>query len=190
MGLLDSIKDGYTKNREVAAERKDVRGEKLAHAQCIYLGGYEVKHKAGGSVTFFENQIEFSTLGKAKFTLTKTLVREVAVEGKDEVHSRVTVTRLLVLGIFAFGARKKNEVKESYITIVLNDGREVVLQVNNIAPVQLKAKFSKVYAAYNQSKPLQQGSATDELERLAALKSKGVITQAEFDAKKRQLLGL
>jgi hypothetical protein len=33
-------------------------------------------------------------------------------------------------------------------------------------------------------------SATDELEKLAALKEKGIITQADFDAKKKQLLGL
>jgi hypothetical protein len=33
------------------------------------------------------------------------------------------------------------------------------------------------------------GSTADELERLAGLKDKGVITQAEFDAQKAKLLG-
>lgn len=33
-------------------------------------------------------------------------------------------------------------------------------------------------------------SAADELAKLAALKDRGVLTQAEFDAKKRQILGL
>ncbi len=33
-------------------------------------------------------------------------------------------------------------------------------------------------------------SAADELDKLAALKDRGVLTQAEFDAKKRQILGL
>ena len=34
------------------------------------------------------------------------------------------------------------------------------------------------------------GTATDELERLAALKGRGLITESEFEAKKKQLLGL
>jgi hypothetical protein len=37
---------------------------------------------------------------------------------------------------------------------------------------------------------IQQASGADELEKLAQLKDKGIITQAEFDAKKKQLLEL
>jgi predicted Zn-dependent peptidase len=33
-------------------------------------------------------------------------------------------------------------------------------------------------------------SVADELEKLASLKEKGIITQDEFNAKKKQLLGL
>ena len=35
-----------------------------------------------------------------------------------------------------------------------------------------------------------QSSGADELEKLSALKDKGIITQEEFDQKKKQLLGL
>ncbi len=195
MSLLDSLKDGYKGHQAKVAERGEARGEKLSHKFAVdYIGGYEAKHKSSGMLTFYEHQIEYGTLGKNSFVIEKPSVREVAIEGKDEVNRRVTVTRLLALGILAFGVKKKNEVKESFITIVLNDGREIILLVKNIAPMTLKAKLSKVYAAYNQNKaqgqPAQPISATDELERLAALKLKGVITQAEFEAKKKQLLGL
>jgi hypothetical protein len=37
---------------------------------------------------------------------------------------------------------------------------------------------------------VKQTSGADELEKLALLKDKGIITQAEFDAKKKQLLNL
>jgi hypothetical protein len=40
------------------------------------------------------------------------------------------------------------------------------------------------------SEPSKTGSNLDELERLASLRDKGIITEEEFEAKKKQLLGL
>lgn len=53
-------------------------------------------------------------------------------------------------------------------------------------------------AAYDQDVAAQQAAAAQptepdyatELEKLAQLKAQGIITQEEFDAKKRQILGL
>lgn len=168
----------------------------MAFVACKYLGGYEAQAKSGGTLTFYENQLEYKPVFWDGFILNKSLVSEVSVEGKNEVGSRVTVTRLLTIGLFAFAAKKKTTNKETFITIVLTDGREIVMQVNNTAPMQLKPKLSNVYATYNKGKSQTQpavqvpSSGADELEKLAALKEKGIITQAEFDAKKKQLLDL
>lgn len=196
MGFLDNLKDDYKKQQDKIAVRNETRGQRLAFVACKYLGGYEAQSKSDGILTFYENQMEYKSIFGGSFTLDKSLVSEISVEGKNEVSSRVTVTRLLTIGIFAFAAKKKTTDKEAYITIVLTDGREIVMQVSNTAPMQLKPKLSNVYATYNKGKSQTQpavqvqSSGADELEKLAALKEKGIITQAEFNAKKKQLLGL
>lgn len=56
-----------------------------------------------------------------------------------------------------------------------------------------KAKKLQEYVASYKSKatvPQQRSSSIEELEKLAELKEKGIITQEEFDAKKKQILGI
>ena len=48
-----------------------------------------------------------------------------------------------------------------------------------------------VWASSNDNKPkVKETSDADELEKLAQLKTKGVITETEFEAKKKKILGL
>lgn len=53
-----------------------------------------------------------------------------------------------------------------------------------------KAAVDEVLASARPSIPAQPGSDLDELRKVAALRDEGVITQEEFEAKKKQLLGL
>ncbi len=55
-----------------------------------------------------------------------------------------------------------------------------------------KALRQAIISAMESDKPQTSTapSPTDELEKLADLKEKGIITQADFDAKKKQLLGI
>lgn len=47
-----------------------------------------------------------------------------------------------------------------------------------------------VEARYGRQQVAATASPLDDLERLAVLKDKGIITEAEFEAKKKQILGL
>jgi hypothetical protein len=208
MSFLDKMKEAgdkaskqvaksYQEHQEKVAEVKDARGGRIGALSVEYMGGYGDYRKAKGSVTFYQKQTEFSSL-MTKFTIQNGNVRDVVVEGKSEVNRRVTVTRLLAVGIFAFALKKKNTDKEAYITIELADGQEVIFFVDNKAPMELKAKLAKVIsqvkqagvAGQIQATAQPQGSVADELTKLASLKEQGILTQAEFDSKKKQLLGL
>lgn len=208
MSFLDKMKEAgdkaskqvaksYQEHQEKVAEVKDARGNRIGALSADYMGGYGDYRKAKGSVTFYQKQTEFSSL-MTKFTIQNSSVRDVVVEGKSEVNRRVTVTRLLAVGIFAFALKKKNTDKEAYITIELTDGQEVIFFVDNKAPMELKAKLAKVIsqvkqagvAGQVQANAQPQGSVADELTKLATLKEQGILTQDEFDAKKKQLLGL
>ncbi len=191
------VAKSYQEHQEKVAETKDARGGRIRALSVEYMGGFGDYRKAKGSLTFYQKRTEFSSL-MTKFTLENSNVRDVVVEGKSEVNRRVTVTRLLAVGIFAFALKKKSTDKEAYITIELADGQEVIFFVDNKAPMELKAKLAKVIsqvkqagvAGQTQATTQPQGSVADELTKLASLKEQGILTQTEFDAKKKQLLGL
>ncbi len=210
MSFFDKMKDvsdkaskqvakSYQEHQEKVAETKDARGTRLGHLSVEYMGGYADKRKAKGTLLFWDKQTEFSSL-LTKFTLQNSQVRDIVVEGKSEVNRRVTVTRLLAVGIFAFALKKKNTDKEAYLTIELADGQEVIFFIDNKAPMELKAKLAKVISQVKQAgvtgqtqasqqATQPQGSVADELTKLASLKEQGILTQEEFDKKKRELLG-
>lgn len=192
-----SIQKGYQDHQEKVAEVKDARGGRIGAISVEFMGGYGEYRKSKGSLTFYQKQTEFSGL-LTKFKIQNKDVRDIVVEGKSDVNRRVTVTRLLAVGIFAFALKKKSTDKEAYITIELADGQEVIFFVDNKAPMDLKAKLAKVIsqvkqagvAGQVQATAQPQGSVADELAKLASLKEQGILTQDEFDNKKKQLLGL
>ncbi len=208
MSFFDKVKDAgdkagkaiqksYEEQQQKSAELKDARGARLTALPVEYMGGYGDSRKAKGILTFYEKQTEFSAVMSTKFTIPNTQIKDVAIEGKDEVNRRVTVTRLLAVGIFAFALKKKSKDQESYITLELTDGQEVILFVDNKAPMALRAKLAKVISAVKQASTSSQANApqqqtqsniADELTKLASLKNQGLLTQAEFDSEKAKLL--
>ena len=192
-----SIQKSYQEHQEKVADLKDTRGARLGALQVEYMGGYADKRKAKGVLTFFEKQTEFSAALSTKFTIPNSQIKDVVIEGKDEVNRRVTVTRLLAVGIFAFALKKKNKDQEAYVTLELTDGQEVILFVDNKAPMALRAKLAKVISAVKQANVANQIQATqqpapssiaDELAKLASLKDQGILSQAEFDNEKAKIL--
>jgi hypothetical protein len=188
-----SLKSEYIKQQDKRAETADARGKKYSVLSAVYLGGYNDFKKSSGTLKLFEKRIEFGSpmMSSRSFSISREDIAELAVEGKDEVNRRVTVTRLLAIGIFAFAMKKKKEDKESYITVVLNDGQEVVFQINDKSPLELKSKLASATSIYkSNSKPVLASSSSnaDELIKLVELKEKGIITQAEFDNQKKKIL--
>lgn len=192
-----SIQKSYQEQQQKSAELKDTRGARLDSVSVEYMGGYGDSRKANGIITFYQNQTEFSAVMSTKFTIPNAQIKEILVEGKDEVNRRVTVTRLIAVGIFAFALKKKSKDQESYITLELVDGQEVILFVDNKAPMALRAKLAKAISSVKQvstshqvvsSQHTPQGSIADELSKLASLKEQGILTQSEFDTEKAKIL--
>lgn len=180
--------------KQRALDQKNARGDKLNAISLEYMGGYGDSKKANGILTFYRNQTEFSSPLSTRFTVLNGSIANIAIEGKDEVGRRVTVTRLLLVGIFAFALKKKKKEKEAYITLELKDGREVIFFVDKMNPMEMKTKLAKSISQVKQSsiasqaQALSVGSVADELAKLADLKGQGVLTQDEFDKAKHELL--
>lgn len=77
------------------------------------------------------------------------------------------------------------------IKLETTGGKKIAIPVSLFAKKKL---VESIYQAKSTSATggqiIQQSSDLDELDKLAKLKEKGVISEQEFDAKKKQLLGL
>ena len=137
MSLFSNIKDGYQKQQDKIQAVKDKTPVKL---KAEYYGGYDKYAKAEGTLYIYSDKLQFITLGlkSFKFVIEKQDLSELAVEGKDEVGRRVTVTRLLTTGILAFGWQKKTSKQDTYITAVTTDGQEVVFHIEGQSHFELK----------------------------------------------------
>jgi hypothetical protein len=140
------------------------------------------------------------------------------IEDKSQVstNQRVTATRMAAIGVFALAAPKKTKsgnVRSDFVYVLRTTTGDIEIERtidSGDAPIigDANRNWTKVYvnqqtAKANNIKRLvaeratgkptpinqnQSSSVADELERFAELKEKGVITQAEFDAKKKDVL--
>ena len=115
------------------------------------------------------------------------------LESGSELQSRVTMTRLVALGVFAFAAKKKKG-GEKYLTIegpdfvwtaeIKRDKKDIDKAMKFINQVNTN---SKIY-----SKSMQINSSTtsiaDELKKFKELLDSGTISQEEFEIQKAKLL--
>lgn len=94
------------KRQERAAMKQAAKDEARAFGKRIMTVDGEEK---GSSITLYEGGIEFSSKdeelqpGKRLFAE----ISSVAIEDAEELQQRVTVTRLLLVGVFAFALKKK-----------------------------------------------------------------------------------
>ena len=120
------------------------------------------------------------------------------LESGSELESRVTATRLLLVGPFAF-AFKKKKGGEKYITIdgsdfammievprkQIKDAMKFVNSVNNAAmklPAETQAASSNLER--------NSDDVADQLSKIASLHDSGVLSDEEFATAKKRILGI
>lgn len=113
------------------------------------------------------------------------------VETAGEITSRLSASRLVVFGPLGLFARKRQDKRELYLTIE-GVGFSVVKELNPDLDGAKARKFAAQLnglAAAEPAQALPASGLTDMLRELGQLRDAGVITPAEFDAKKAELLG-
>lgn len=103
-----------------------------------YLGGHPARGGATACTLTIDDQGVRARVIRPFLDLDWAEVREVSVEGPDQVERRVTVTRLLTTGIFAFALKKKGK-RAAYVTVGTDDG-EAIFEVE-AEPMQLRASL-------------------------------------------------
>ncbi len=164
--------------------------------------GFDVK-KSGVITAKPKTAVAFGIVAKNDYIkkgFTKKPIAGVVarIESGSDLQSRVTVTRLLAIGVFAFAAKKKKG-GEKYLTIEgpdfvwteeikrgkseLNKAMKFVSQVNTNSKIaNLKNDVVEEVETF------QPVDVTSELVKLKSLLDSGAISQNEFDSLKSKLL--
>jgi hypothetical protein len=112
-----------------------------------------------------------------------------SIEGPEQLQKRVTVTRLLTIGIFAFAKKKKSG--ESFLFSEAIDGSILILKFINKSEPEVKAFFAPYknqLPSANSSTPVSSVDLASQIEKLADLHASGALTAEEFASMKAKLL--
>lgn len=113
------------------------------------------------------------------------------VDTAGAIDRRVTATRLILTGPFAFGLRKKKDSRELFL-MVEGDGFAFVVELDPKRQKEARAFAAKLNAAAG--RVMDEGSTSVELSipeqirQLGELRDHGMLTPEEFEAKKSELL--
>ena len=120
-------------------------------------------------------------------------ISELEVEGPDAIQKRITASRLLMTGVFAFAFKKKTG--EAFVFISFKDGKEpLVLKFPKKSEPELKAIFSpyrsRITGNSSGNTQVAEIDSVEQLTKLGVLFEKGLIDEAEFKASKAKILGI
>jgi hypothetical protein len=168
----------------------------LTIGKCAYLGGWTEHPKAHGNEKTANSLLVGPTGLRYRaittlFAIPWEQVTGIEVEGPEQASKRITATRLLTIGVFALAAQKKT--KAAVITVTTTDGGEAVFQTHDWLALDLRAKLTPVLSHFRNQQTAEQSappptSAADEIRKLADLRDQGILTEAEFQSKKTELL--
>ena len=118
-------------------------GKRKALIAVSYIGGYDESKKAAGMLSFYDSHVMFKAFLR-KIEIPMHEVKNISIEPPEEVGKRVTMTRLVALGVFSLFLKKAK--KEAYIVLELKDGREVIFHANGVTHMDVRAKLSTTIA--------------------------------------------
>ena len=173
-----------------------------------YCGGIpELKKPADLAVTCLPDSL-YIPIGLFKsIKIPFSSITNVSLKTEEQVSKDVTLTRLLLIGVLAFGAKKTNKEVINYMVInYIDKGIETnaIFSGKNVPKMYselLEARQKYLLANPPEPTPMppipglesapvssSTGDVYSEIEKLHNLMGKGIITEDEFASKKKQLL--
>ena len=139
-------------------------------------------------------------LGTTTTTIPYSTISNIQVESQQEIERRITATRLLALGVFAFAVKKKEIHVSEYLTIDVKDENDLeftmVFSGTQIRELlrdvfEKLSLFRKDHPKIDEDKVEKPSSKSipEQLKEYKELLDLGILTNEEFDKKKKELLG-
>ena len=144
-------------------------------------------------ITLSGSGLEISEGWKSQNSYAWSEISELEVEGPDAIQKRITASRLLMTGVFAFAFKKKTG--EAFAFIAFKDNREaIVLKFPKKSEPEVKAFFASYKSRISTEAIVEPTNPVDnsveQLTKLGELFEKGLIDEAEFKASKAKILGI
>lgn len=177
----------YAGLREWAYQCRDPRGRLLAN----YTPWVHRPAKAG-TIMLYERGVE-CPIGKDRVHMDFAASPVMAsVETEGELRRRVTATRLLAIGIFAFAAKKKVDDRQLYLVIANQTGAISAIAAPPKDTMALRSLAIQINAASQRAQtalpPAPVVDAAQQIQKLAGLRDEGLLTDSEFNMKRDELL--
>jgi hypothetical protein len=117
-------------------------------------------------------------------------VRDVLIEGHEQTVQRVSALGLMAFGTLALAMPGEENLSRSYLTLAAADG-ELIFRVDGQSPQQLRVQLRDVVREHGDA--ARKGGLEglgDQLAKVTQLHASGALTDEEFQAAKRKLLGI
>lgn len=197
MGIWDNAKAKKENNDALAKKMKD--GKVLFNGVVKYAGGHRELSKAcEGNLVITESGLFFRPgLTQILHIPIENIVNAEHVDD-TQISKDVTLTRLLLVGVFAFGLKKKRKDEHHYIVISHSDlGMDCKLIFEHKKAPQCIAAImqAKQLSGLNLNKPTvitsddsETNDIPEQIRKLSELKEDGILSEEEFQNKKIELL--
>jgi hypothetical protein len=171
----------------------------IKYTTAQYVGGHPSYPKKKSGILIFTDTavgIRIDAFGSTPkgAVLKWSDIASVEIGGQQVGQSRLGATLLFgEIGALAASGSKN----QATVVVHTKDGQAAYYIISKKSAIEVKAQLTPLLQAVKIpfTEQLQQATpttpiATDELEKLAKLKEQGILTDEEFTAKKKQLLGL
>lgn len=200
MGLFGDKPDSKApvNKKQIFKQELKEGGAAYATGACKYLGGHpEMPQACDGIITINKAGLFFEVIFPFKgLTIPLKNIKKAEFKNEEQIHKDVTLGRLLLFGVFAFGLKKKTKELHNYLVLTCNqDGIEstVIFEAKNAgALVSAIVKAQQEYKRDHPEMVNKEIAVTldipEQIKKLAELKKQGILSEEEFQIKKRELL--
>ena len=150
-GLVRGIKNGQATNQALGLDARS-QGARQSPATRLtgfnYLGGHPTHAAASPKVTFIATATDIGVTdaaGALLFKMPKRTMQAIHIETEEEVRSRITATRLVLVGIFALAWKKK--AGGSILVTFETESGPFVFEKQGSTKAQVMASLSREVAA-------------------------------------------
>lgn len=212
MGLFSSKEEKAAKKAKKEKEKQEFEakhGKSISYLSGKYMGGnLPFKANEDVSITCYENDVILHSamslwVHDNDLVIPYNRLEPFSIKTEEQIEKDVTLTRLLLVGIFAFGLKKKKVTKSQYLVLSGTDETDsvtnAIFEIDRLSAMNINRanEARKTFLINNPSESTKEiardenQSAVDPIEqikKLAELKQIGAITEEEFEAKKSELL--
>lgn len=184
-------------------KKKQVTEGSLRDYEVIYLGGHPdyPKKKSGSAITFSimpDSIYLHPTITSEKWFKAYSI--PYSTISKLEIVQRTVSTAETLLG--GVNSRQLNQANNIQISYTTADGKEIVLRLEMLTGITVMGQATKcnemmdflrensIMNKFKKESSASPSDVTDQIKKLSELHDQGILTDDEFNAKKKQLLGL